>query len=270
LLGIVLLLVFRGEPPASRPIMMPYPVAAGPAGVGTAVPPEPPPAVEAATVTVSFSDLPPGAAVRVGGRPVAGGTTVLARGDDPVEVQVEAPGYEPFLDRIRPQRDLAVMVAMTPAVVETPPVEGPPVAPDAAGGELPARDPGPPAVDAETPAVATAPPAVDPDARRPPRPPREEPAARDAGPPETSPVEPVAGQLRMLCSPWARVAIPGHGTRNTPFTLDLSPGTYNLVLVNNSNPDAPLSNRITVAVASGDTAKVTECWRTSVLPETIP
>jgi hypothetical protein len=65
------------------------------------------------------------------------------------------------------------------------------------------------------------------------------------------------GQLRVRCDPWANVTVQGHGSRATPFTMDLPAGTYRLGF---SNPDQGLSGSTSVTIAAGGVAKVTSCW----------
>ena len=81
------------------------------------------------------------------------------------------------------------------------------------------------------------------------------PRDRDAGGP-TPPTGGV-GRLAVRCDPYATVAIPGHGTRGTPFSMELPSGTYRLVF---ANPDQGLSASHSVTITPGGNAKVTDCW----------
>jgi hypothetical protein len=65
------------------------------------------------------------------------------------------------------------------------------------------------------------------------------------------------GQLRVRCEPWANVTVQGHGSRATPFTMDLPTGTYRLTF---ANPDQGLSGSTSVTITAGGVAKVTSCW----------
>jgi serine/threonine-protein kinase len=75
----------------------------------------------------------------------------------------------------------------------------------------------------------------------------------DAGPPTPGGV----GNLRVRCDPWAAVTIPGHGSRNTPFSIDLPAGTYRLGF---SNPEQGRTASATVTITAGGSAKITDCW----------
>ncbi|MBN1769839.1 MAG: serine/threonine protein kinase [Deltaproteobacteria bacterium] len=79
---------------------------------------------------------------------------------------------------------------------------------------------------------------------------------RDAGG-STPPPPSGVGRLAVRCDPYATVAIPGHGTRGTPFSIELPSGTYRLVF---ANPDQGLSSSRTVTITPGGNAKVTDCW----------
>jgi hypothetical protein len=65
------------------------------------------------------------------------------------------------------------------------------------------------------------------------------------------------GSLRVRCEPWASVTVPGFGTRNSPFSMELPAGTYRLQF---SNPDEGRQNAQTVTIAADDTVKITDCW----------
>ncbi|MBI5486875.1 MAG: serine/threonine protein kinase [Deltaproteobacteria bacterium] len=65
------------------------------------------------------------------------------------------------------------------------------------------------------------------------------------------------GTLRVRCDPYANVTIPGHGTRGSPFSIDLPAGSYRLSF---SNPEQGLSGSHSVTVTAGEVAKVTDCW----------
>ncbi|MBI5500498.1 MAG: serine/threonine protein kinase [Deltaproteobacteria bacterium] len=65
------------------------------------------------------------------------------------------------------------------------------------------------------------------------------------------------GTLRVRCDPYANVTIPGHGTRGSPFSIDLPAGNYRLSF---SNPEQGLSGSHSVTITAGGVAKVTDCW----------
>jgi serine/threonine-protein kinase len=78
---------------------------------------------------------------------------------------------------------------------------------------------------------------------------------RDAGtvtPPPTG-----TGRLAVRCDPYATVTIQGHGSRGTPFSMELPAGTYRLTF---ANPDQGLSGSTTVTITPGGNTKVMSCW----------
>ena len=64
----------------------------------------------------------------------------------------------------------------------------------------------------------------------------------------------------MMCNPWARVAIAGFGTRNTPFSVELPAGHYNLLAVAGGGEAGARPVRIPIDVTPGEMTKVTGCW----------
>ena len=81
------------------------------------------------------------------------------------------------------------------------------------------------------------------------------PGPRDAG--STPPPPAGVGRLAVRCDPYATVAIPGHGTRGTPFSIELPSGNYRLVF---ANPDQGLSSTRSVTITPGGNTKVMDCW----------
>jgi hypothetical protein len=65
------------------------------------------------------------------------------------------------------------------------------------------------------------------------------------------------GRLAVRCDPYATVTIQGHGSRGTPFSIELPAGSYRLTF---SNPDQGLSGSTTVTITPGGNTKVMNCW----------
>jgi serine/threonine-protein kinase len=226
-----------GAPPAAPVAAIPAPVAL----LEPFAPAQPPP--PPATVHVALQNLPAGAAVRVGGTEAVAGVAIVPRGDLPIPVSVSAPGFDELTTQVVPASDMVLAVALNPRpepLAPAVPVPAPPEHPQTAAAPPRRAEPRPPAT-----------------------PPQEEPEPRVRYPmtPEELTVEAQAtGTLRVQCNPWARVAVPGYGTHNTPFSMDLPAGHYRLLLANSSIPGGSRPRMVSVDVSAGETTKFTNCW----------
>jgi hypothetical protein len=235
-------------PPANEcvlPPAAPAPVAAvvpAPAAPVVATPPPPP-----ETVRVALQNLPEGATATVNGAAIEGSSVSLPRSDVPVTVRVAAPGYEELSMTVVPSADVVLAVALSRASAQPSPAP-------TAGGTGPVRAPVVPRERAVSPPRTPAPqPVANPfsetAATR-------LPTVSEDDVPAPRPV----GTLRVQCVPWARVAVPGHGTYSTPFSLDLPAGAYRLLLANQTVPGGDRPRMVSVSIAAGETTKVNDCW----------
>jgi len=226
-----------GPPPAAPAAATPAPVAPLEPSAPALPPPQP------ATVRVALQNLPAGAAVRVGGTEAVAGVAIVPRGDLPIPVSVSAPGFDELTTQVVPASDVVLAVALSPRVEPPAPAVPVPAAP-------------------ERPQTAVAPPPRT-EPRPPATPPREAPAPSVHYPQvgEEPTIEAQeTGTLRVQCNPWARVAVPGYGTHNTPFSVDLPAGHYRLLLANSSIPGGSRPRMVSVDVSAGETTKFTSCW----------